>query len=96
MAKFVFIVLSVLAGFTAAVQYTNHTQFDGENYKLSWTYKNDSETFYFKAEVAATGWIGFGFTLLEEESWMRNAMLKYDVMVAGVYPNNTVYSEVFI
>lgn len=99
MAKvFISVLVALLAAVATARDYTNSTQLDGENYKLWWTYDNSSgaDSFYFKVEVLAKGWIGFGFSLLQIESWMPKAMTNYDVLVAGVYNNGTVYSEVCI
>jgi len=55
--------------------------------------------FYFKVEVIATGWIGFGISKLlwpKEESlqWNRHSMQDYDVIVGGMFDNNTHYYKV--
>ena len=92
---FALLVSSLLAAAIARSDYSHSTEMDGGKYKVWWSFENSTDTFYFKVEAAATGWIGFGFTLLNKgpNPWMRNAMMKYDVLVAGL-KNNTVYSQV--
>ncbi|XP_031570452.1 uncharacterized protein LOC116304803 [Actinia tenebrosa] len=81
--------LSLLSGIiNADVVYTNHTTMDDGKYKLWWTFNNATDTFYFKVEAEALGWIGFGITLLYGEDWMMNGMDTYDALVAGVYTSN--------
>lgn len=60
---------------------------------------NETEMFYFKVEVKATGWIGFGISRLlwprsERLQWNRNSMLYYDVIVGGMTENKTQYFKV--
>ena len=60
---------------------------------------NETEMFYFKVEVKATGWIGFGISRLlwprnEDLQWNRNSMLYYDVIVGGMSENKTQYYKV--
>ncbi|KAK3702403.1 hypothetical protein QZH41_019997 [Actinostola sp. cb2023] len=69
---------------------------DEGKYKLWWSFVNASDTFFFKVEVEAKGWIGFGFSLLKSETWMRDSMSKYDVLVAGVFTNGTVYGKDYL
>lgn len=74
------------------VLFTNTTSLDEGRFKVHWTFHNASDTFYFRIEVEANGWIGFGITELNSSSvWMRDAMHSYDVLVCGVYGNNGSY-----
>lgn len=81
------------------IEYSNFTSFSGGHYTVRWKFDNKTEMFYFKVEVNATGWIGFGISRLlwpgdEDLQWNRNSMQYYDVIVGGVYDNGTSYYEV--
>ena len=81
------------------IEYSNFSSFNGGDYTVRWKFVNETETFYFKVEVNATGWIGFGISRLlwprnESLQWNRHSMLYYDVIVGGLYDNNTQYHKV--
>lgn len=68
--------------------YQRDTSFDSGNFKVYWSYNSSSDSLYFTLDVAAIGWVGFGFS--------RNApsgMIGYDVVVAGVR-NGNMYLKV--
>ena len=92
--------LSLVLSFLHASEYSD-LSFDNGNYNLSWNYNNVSETFYFKVEVNAVGWVGFGVTKLafprsEDPSlqFHRTSMDSYDVLVGGFNRNGTIYHRV--
>ena len=81
------------------IEFSNFTSFNGGNYNVTWKFENETETFYFKVEVNATGWIGFGISRLlfprdENLLWNTRSMQFYDVIVGGIYDNGTRYSKV--
>ena len=81
------------------IEYSNFSSFNGGNYTVRWKFQNETQMFYFKVEVIATGWIGFGISKLlwpKEESlqWNRQSMQDYDVIVGGMFDNNTHYYKV--
>ena len=81
------------------IEYSNFSSFNGGNYTVRWKFQNETQMFYFKVEVIATGWIGFGISKLlwpKEESlqWNRHSMQDYDVIVGGMFDNNTHYYKV--
>lgn len=86
--------------YSYAIEYSNFTSFAEGSYKARWKFDNETETFYFKVEVKATGWIGFGISRLlwpSNESvvqWNRKSMRHYDVIVGGVFDNGTAYHKV--
>lgn len=98
--NFIHLVTIISVYFTcinASVVFTNSTSFDEGRYKVQWTYHNATDTFFFRIEVEAKGWISFGITELASSSiWMRDAMHSYDVLVGGVYDNGSCYGLVSI
>lgn len=68
--------------------YQESVSFDGGNFKVYWSYNSTADSLYFKLDVAATGWVGFGFS-----QEMRSDMMGYDVMVGGVR-NGQMYLKV--
>lgn len=81
------------------IEYSHFSSFNGGNYTVGWKFVNETEMFYFKVEVNATGWIGFGISRLlwprsENLQWNRNSMLYYDVIVGGMTENKTQYFKV--
>ncbi|EDO39614.1 predicted protein [Nematostella vectensis] len=83
-ASFLFFTLTY-----ALPEYKNYTSMDEERFQVWWTYENETDTFYFKIDVEAKGWIGFGWSqLICCGDWMFNGMDQYDVLVGGVYSNN--------
>ena len=81
------------------IEYSNFSSFNRGNYTVRWKFQNETQMFYFKVEVIATGWIGFGISKLlwpKEESlqWNRHSMQDYDVIVGGMFDNNTHYYKV--
>ena len=81
------------------IEYSNSSSFNGGDYTVHWKFVNETETFHFKVEVNATGWIGFGISRLlwprnENLQWNRRSMLYYDVIVGGLYDNSTQYYKV--
>jgi len=99
-----FVILSVcsvllVSPFSSGIEYSNSSSFNDGNYKVHWKFENETEMFYFKVEVKATGWIGFGISRLlwpKEESlqWNRKSMQSYDVVVGGMFDNKTHYFKV--
>jgi len=72
----------------------NSLSFHGGNYKVHWTFNNETKTFYFKVEVNATGWVAFGVSRLMYPTnpylqWNFHAMEYYDVIVGGVFSGNS-------
>ena len=81
------------------IEYTNFTSFADGKYTARWKFHNETEIFYFKVEVKATGWVGFGISRLlwpsnERLQWNRRSMRYYDVIVGGVFGNGTEYHKV--
>jgi len=86
---FTAIISTLFSCVSGSIFFTNSASFDEGRFKANWTFHNESDSFYFRIEVEATGWIGFGITELNSSSvWMRDAMHSYDVVVCGVYGNN--------
>ena len=87
--QIVTLIITFLCTIKAEIVYTNSSSFDEGRFQVQWTFHESTDTFYFKIEVEAKGWISFGFTELKSSSsWMRNAMHCYDVLVGGVYTGN--------
>ncbi|XP_068696487.1 uncharacterized protein [Montipora foliosa] len=63
----------------APKMFQRNTSFDGGNFNVYWSYNSTSDRLYFTLDVAATGWVGFGFS-----ENMPSAMNGYDVVVGGV------------
>ena len=57
--------------------------YNGGNYKVMWKYDMIMDVFKFNITVKATGWVGFGV------SNKTGGMVGYDVMVGGVWMNET-------
>ena len=77
-----------------SINYMNSLSFHGGNYKVHWTFNNETKTFYFKVEVNATGWVAFGVSRLMYPTnpylqWNFHAMEYYDVIVGGVFSGNS-------
>ena len=70
--------------------YQETASFDGDGFKVYWSYNSTADSLYFKLDVAATGWVGFGFS-----KEMRTDMMGYDVVVGGV-TNGQMYLMVGI
>ena len=73
--------------------------FHGGNYKAHWKFDNETKIFHFKVEVNATGWVAFGVSRLmyptnPDLQWNFHAMEYYDVIVGGVFGNNSKYFKV--
>ena len=85
-------IASTLISCSGAVQFTNFTSLNNGSYNVSWFFDNSSSMFYFKTEVRAVGWVGFGITKLKqtEQAWSRNTMDQYDVAIGGM-KNGTAY-----
>lgn len=78
------------------IEYSHTELLDCEAYKAHWRFNNETATFYFKVEVNATGWLGFGVSKLlfppfEGLEWNRNSMDHYDVIVGGVDSGTEYY-----
>lgn len=91
--------LFLLCSFASDVEYTNVTSFAGGKYIARWKFHNETDSFYFKVEAKATGWVGFGISRLlwpsnVEQQWNRRSMRHYDVIVGGVFDNGTEYYKV--
>jgi len=91
--------LLLVSPFSYGIEYSDSSSFNEGNYKVLWKFENETERFYFKVEVNATGWIGFGISKLlwpKEESlqWNRHSMQDYDVIVGGMFDNKTLYFKV--
>ena len=69
------------------MMYQNNASFDGGNFKVYWSYNSSADSLYLTVDVAATGWIGFGF------SENTGGMMGYDVVVGGV-GNGQMYLKV--
>ena len=67
--------------------YQNNAIFDNGNFKVYWSYNSSADSLYFTLDVAAVGWIGFGF------SENNMGMNRYDVAVGGVR-NGQMYLQV--
>ena len=67
--------------------YQNNAIFDNGNFKVYWSYNSSADSLYFTLDVAAVGWIGFGF------SENNIGMNRYDVAVGGVR-NGQMYLQV--
>jgi len=65
--------------------YQRNASLDRGNFKVYWSYNSTSDSLYFTLDVAATGWIGFGFTRSTP-----SGMMGYDVAVGGVR-NGQIY-----
>ena len=79
--------------------YSKNENLNEGNYVVDWEYENNTETFYFKVRVKATGWIGFGVSRLlwpdnETLAWNYNSMQYYDVLVGGVDGSGKMYFKV--
>ena len=68
--------------------FQRNISFDGGNFNVYWSYNSTSDRLYFTLDVAATGWVGFGFS-----ENMPSAMNGYDVVVGGVR-NGDMYLKV--
>ncbi|XP_073246020.1 uncharacterized protein [Porites lutea] len=69
--------------------YQNNAIFDNGNFKVYWSYNSSADSLYFTLDVAAVGWIGFGFS---ENNMGMNG---YDVAVGGVR-NGQMYLQDYI
>lgn len=88
--------LCFFASSSSGIVYSNKETLNEGNYSVDWEYENNTETFYFKVRVKATGWIGFGVSRLlwpdnETLKWNYNSMQYYDVLVGGVNGSGKVY-----
>lgn len=78
------------------IEYSHTELLDGEAYKAHWRFNNETAIFYFKVEVNASGWLGFGVSKLlfppfEGLEWNRKSMDHYDVIVGGVDSGTEYY-----
>ncbi|KAM7427759.1 DBH-like monooxygenase protein 1 [Porites harrisoni] len=69
--------------------YQNNAIFDNGNFKVYWSYNSSADSLYFTLDVAAVGWIGFGF------SENNMGMNRYDVAVGGVR-NGQMYLQDYL
>ncbi|XP_022789806.1 putative DBH-like monooxygenase protein 2 [Stylophora pistillata] len=88
--------LWLFASSSSSIVYSKNENLNEGSYLVDWEYENNTETFYFKVRVKATGWIGFGVSRLlwpdnEILAWNYNSMRYYDVLVGGVDGSGNMY-----
>jgi len=81
-------IFNLVAPTRAPRMYQRNASLDRGNFKVYWSYNSTSDSLYFTLDVAATGWIGFGFTRSTP-----SGMMGYDVAVGGVR-NGQIYLKV--